>query len=372
MNRVFLIAGRTGGPFFPLPAVVRNLKNIEPICIGVRGGFEDQAAKTKGWQIHYLPDTRLTIFSFKREKLRETIKNYLELIKNIFLLVWSFLKSLYLLLKLRPKMIYSTGSFLAVPMILAAKVTNTIHFTNTKIVIHQQDPLPGLSNRITIDFADLATCVFDYTKSNYPKFAQVLQIPNPIDTTIYHDLSLEENITNPVLKQFLTTKSDLPLLLIFGGGSGSEDINVWTLKNIDGLLQKFRIVHLIGILQKKDLMEVDDKNYLRLEALFEEMPAVMDFADVVLCRAGMASITELLYLQKPAYLVPLPSTHQEQNAEMVKNQFYILDQKDRPLWLDTISKTFPQYFEHLIYPDRQKTESQLADYYQKLQSLLDN
>jgi len=372
MNRVFLIAGRTGGPFFPLPAVVNNLHNIQPICIGIRGGFEEHAAKTKGWKIEYLPDTRLTIFSFKREKLRETIKNYLELALNIFLLVWSFVKSLYLLVRFNPKMIYSTGSFLAVPMVLAAKVTNSVGFTNTKIVVHQQDPLPGLSNRLTIDFADLASCVFDYTKSRYTKFSQVLQIPNPIDAEIYTDLSISKNIKNPELKKFLTAKSELPLLLIFGGGSGSEDINVWTLKNIKGLLKKFRIIHLIGVLQKKELDDVEHAGYLRLDALFEEMPAVMNASDVVLCRAGMASITELLYLQKPAYLVPLPSTHQEQNAEMVKDQFYILDQKDRPNWLQTISDSYPSYFKSVVYPDKQKTTQQLADYYQKLQSLLDN
>jgi UDP-N-acetylglucosamine--N-acetylmuramyl-(pentapeptide) pyrophosphoryl-undecaprenol N-acetylglucosamine transferase len=372
MNRVFLIAGRTGGPFFPLPAIAHNLKNIEPICIGVKGGFEDLACQKRNWKIYHLPETRLTILSFKKEKIRETIKNYLEFGLNILLFLWSLLKSFILIAWWKPKMIYSTGSFLAVPMIYAAKFSNLIGITNTKIVIHQQDPLPGISNRLTANFADTLTCVYSYTKSNFKQFKQSLVIPNPIDTELYDKPKMETLLQNTPLKKFLFVESEKPVMLIFGGGSGSEDINVWTMKNIVELLQKFRIIHLTGILQTKELENIQHDGYIRLTALFEEMPVVMKLADLVLCRAGMASNTELQYLEKAAFLVPLPSTHQEVNAQMVSQYFYILHQKDRPDWMQTISENYPVYFEQIKYPEKQKTNTELEKYYQKLQTLLDN
>ncbi len=371
MHTIFFIAGRTGGPFFPLPSVIKNLDNIKPVIIGIKGGFEERASLQKGWKILFLPDTRLTILTFKKEKLRETIKNYFELAINICLFGWSILKSLYFLLRFSPKMIYSTGSFLAVPMTFAAKFTNFLRLTNTKIVVHQQDPLPGLSNRLTVKYADLVSCVFDYTKSKYPQFSNAKLVPNPIDTELYDEIEKSLTVQNSTLKSFLNKPSDKPLLLIFGGGSGSEDINVWTIKNLDRLLTKFRIIHLTGLLQKLVLEEVQSEDYLRLEAIFEEMPYVMKKVDLVLCRAGMASITELLYLQKPAFLVPLPHTHQEKNAEMVKDYFYILDQKDRPEWADTIFENYPKFFSTVKYLDKIKVGNELKEYYGQLQSLLD-
>ncbi|MEM1312077.1 MAG: UDP-N-acetylglucosamine--N-acetylmuramyl-(pentapeptide) pyrophosphoryl-undecaprenol N-acetylglucosamine transferase [Patescibacteria group bacterium] len=378
MNKVYLIAGRTGGPFFPLPAVVKSLSNIEPICIGVKNGFEETASHKRGWKIRYLPETRLTLLSFKTEKISETVKNYSDLFKNFILLAWSFLKCVYFLVLDKPKMIYSTGSFLAVPIIYAAEITNFFRLTTTKIIIHQQDPQPGLSNKLTVSKANLVSYVYNYTKLNYSKFKNAIQIPNPIEEEKYNKLSLLtqdkliEQAKNLELQKFLKIKNSNPLMLIFGGGSGSEDINVWTINNIDELLKKFRIIHLTGLLQTKQLGDVKNVNYLRLEVLFEEMPIVMKLADLVLCRAGMASITELQYLEKPAYLVPLPSTHQEENAKMVESLFYILHQSNRPSWLNTISKTYPAYFDQVTFPSKDIAQSKLKKYYKTLQDMLDN
>ena len=354
MKKIFYVAGRTGGPFFPIPAVIDALSEYQPIIIGVKKGYEERVSKNKSYTFYTLPQTRLRISSFKREKISETIFNYLDLLPNLIKMAWSVLKSLYLLITHRPAGIYATGSFLAVPLVFAAQITNFLRITRTKVFVHQQDPLPGISNKIITRWSDVLSCVFEYTKNTFPRFARALIIQNPISVSEYQPLEAEEKKMfqkkQAFLAKFVNKPSSKPLLLVFGGGSGSEDINVWLVKNKENMLNKFRIVHLTGILQEKQLAHIDHPDYFRMQALLNgEMPTMLKYADVVLCRSGLATITELMYLRKPAYLVPLPSTHQEKNAELVEKYFYILHQDNRPEWFEKIESSYPTHFSSINY-----------------------
>jgi UDP-N-acetylglucosamine:LPS N-acetylglucosamine transferase len=89
-------------------------------------------------------------------------------------------------------------------------------------------------------------------------------------------------------------------------------------------------------LQTEKLEEVSGVNYFRTEVLFEDMPLVMILADRVICRAGMASISELLYLKKKAFLIPLEHSHQELNAELMEDKFVILRQGEKGKWVEVV------------------------------------
>jgi UDP-N-acetylglucosamine--N-acetylmuramyl-(pentapeptide) pyrophosphoryl-undecaprenol N-acetylglucosamine transferase len=369
------VAGRTGGPFFPFPAVIDALPEYQPIIVGIKNGFEDRVAEFNNYPIYYLPQTRLRVLSFKREKLSETLYNYLDLIPNIAKLLWSICKSIYLLIRFRPLALYTTGSFLAVPLAIACRITNFLHLTQTKIIVHQQDPLPGFSNNVIAPWAHLLSCVFEYTRETFPKYKDATITPNPIQEKVYAKFTREEKLIlsekQPALSTFVYRRSNKPLLLVFGGGSGSEDINVWLVKNLTEMLEHFRIVHLTGILQKKTLITVDHADYFRMEALLNgEMPSMLKKADVVLCRSGLATITELLYLSKPAFLVPLPSTHQEINAQVVADKFYILDQKDRLQWAETIITHYPSFFKDIEYNSKKDHTMALKKYYEQLRATI--
>jgi UDP-N-acetylglucosamine--N-acetylmuramyl-(pentapeptide) pyrophosphoryl-undecaprenol N-acetylglucosamine transferase len=375
IKNIFLIAGRTGGPFFPLPTIANNLSDYEPIYIGVKGGFEQQAIAKLNSKLEFLPDIRLTILSFKKEKLSETIANYFKVFLVVLKFIWALFKSFFLVIKYNPKMIYSTGSFLSIPIFIAAKIANFTRITKIKLVVHQQDPEPGLANKICSKWAHYNSCVFEYTKENFSDFKTATVIPNPVESSKYNQITdfynniLKQN--NPKLLDFVNQKNSKPLLFIFGGGSGSEDFNVWLTKNFEQAIKKFRIIHLTGLLQKTEV-KLSHPDYFGSVALFTEMIAVMKLCDVVLCRAGLGSITELMLLQKPAFIVPLPSTHQELNAKLVSQYFQVLDQKDRPIWLQQIQDSYPKFFEKISYPSNKLTEKKLQSYYNELNYLLDN
>jgi UDP-N-acetylglucosamine--N-acetylmuramyl-(pentapeptide) pyrophosphoryl-undecaprenol N-acetylglucosamine transferase len=343
--QVFLVAGLTGGPFFPLPWYAKTLTEIlgsetQVHYLGVKGSFEEKRAATDNLSLITLPSVKLSILSFKKQKPSELIKNILELIGSLFMLQYSILRCLYLLVKYRPRAIVTTGSFLAVPLVIAR---NFLKFfgLKTKLIVHQQDPLPGLSNKYSARYSDVLSCVFSYTQEHFTVFKDAQIIPNPLQKEVYdtsqsQDLKLLERV-NVKLYQWLKKDTLKPLLFLFGGGSGSQDLNRWLYRNHDELIKAVRIVHLTGLLQNDDTPE-ESTDYFTQKAFLKEMIPMLKRSDMVMCRAGLGSISELRYLQKTGLLVPLPHSHQELNAELVNDEFTILKQSEMETWVETIEK----------------------------------
>jgi UDP-N-acetylglucosamine--N-acetylmuramyl-(pentapeptide) pyrophosphoryl-undecaprenol N-acetylglucosamine transferase len=373
----FYICGLTGGPYFPIPAIIEQINNFDNVCpilIGVRSSYEQKLAESQNLKIQYLPKVKLDLLSFRNAKLYEILIDFFKMVFNIFGFGYSILKCMFLLLKFRPVLIYSTGSFLAVPMIWSSFFLNKVHLTNTKIVVHQQDATVGLANKLTVNFADLTSCVFDYSRNNYKQFETAHLIPNPIIPSKYY---MESNWEDEELETFVkNNKEHKPLLLIFGGGSGSLFINNWVADNVDELLAKFRVIHLTGTLQKEsnqvqNLGFSHSKNldYHSQIAVIEDMPVLLASVDLVMCRAGLGSISELIFLNKKTFLVPLPDSHQEQNAILTVDNysnFEVLEQAQSAQWLDQIlnydleSKTTNNDFD----------KAALDNYYTKLIELI--
>jgi UDP-N-acetylglucosamine--N-acetylmuramyl-(pentapeptide) pyrophosphoryl-undecaprenol N-acetylglucosamine transferase len=417
-NNCFYICGLTGGPFFPIPAIIEqvetNIPNTKPILIGVQNSYESKIAGQFDYNIEYLPKAKLDLLSFKNQSFLEFIQGVLKSIWSILLLIFSFAKCVFLLIKYHPILIYSTGSFLAVPMLWAAKLTNVMKITKAKIIVHQQDATIGLANKLTANLADLKSCVFQYTKNKYPQFQNAELIPNPIIISKYNANNTWQDKNLEAFVKDKTTKKTL--LLIFGGGSGALAINKWVNENIIKLTAKFRIIHLTGILQKEKLQkskanvgnsplemtgtarldpamhspkgwqpQVDgvDKSddnifknkikqnpaYHAQPSVLQDMPVLLSKVDLVICRAGLGSISELSFLNKPTFLVPLPYSHQEQNAELItqkNSKFKVLNQVDQNIWLNTIQNT------KFYFSDSAFNQHSLDNYYTKIANLINS
>ena len=113
------------------------------------------------------------------------------------------------------------------------------------------------------------------------------------------------------------------------------------------LTNNFKVIHLTGAInsnKSKTNSQPQIADYYCTEALFEDMPIILSKANAVLCRAGLGSISELELLHsinsnRQSYLVALPHSHQELNAQLASEQdsrFKILDNHDTSKWLDTI------------------------------------
>jgi UDP-N-acetylglucosamine--N-acetylmuramyl-(pentapeptide) pyrophosphoryl-undecaprenol N-acetylglucosamine transferase len=363
MNEIFLCG-------VPLLAISSHIKHHEPYIIGVHKGFERVIASRKHIPFLRLYEAKLSILSFRNANLFSVFLSLPQTFWALFLIVLNYFLCTYYLLRHKPLLILSAGGFSAVPLIFSANILKTLRVLDTTIIIHQQDSIPGLTNKLTAKLSQVLTCVYPKTLT-YTNFSNAEIIPNPIDETMYSSVSLKAYQTKEPFKSFLEL-STLPVLLIYGGGSGAKAINDWVSKDIDSLCNHFRVIHLIGELQTnpEHFLGIKTIGYLPIISLYDEMPFVLSISNLVISRAGLGAITELKYLNKQAFLVPLPNSHQEANAEQEANRFGILKQENINNWLPLILR----YKEILpkIEPIENGLHSEsLVKYYDKLQTFLD-
>lgn len=305
---VALAGGGTGGPATPLIAVASILKQNHPdvrlIFIGTASGPEKIWAEELGLQFETLPAAKLRRYF--------SLQNVVDVLKFIF----SFFKSLSLILRNDIDVVVGAGGFISVPVIWAAKILGR------KVLIHQQDVEPTLSNKLTKSFANTITLTFQEQKNNFPKgiFAG-----NPVRPVIF------DGDKNRAKKEFVL--SDQPVILVFGGGSGAFELDKAVISAVPLFIGAgYQILHIVG---KNSPKEGEFLNaglgYIRRGTLTgRDMADALAAADLVICRAGIGTISELSAKGLAAIVVPMPDSHQELNGEILraKNAARVLPQNN--------------------------------------------
>jgi len=288
--KILLTGGGTLGSVSPLIAIYEEAKfqskDWEWFWIGTKTGVERKVIESLNIQYEWIP----------RSKLRRYFA--LQTILDPFILIVSFFRSLLIILNTKPDLVIGAGSFISVPVIWAAWIFRK------KIIIHQQDIKPTLSNKLTAFCASKITVSFEKSLDDYPKY-KTEYIGNPV-----RDALLGANPKNAQEKFKLNL--EYPTLLVTGGSSGAKAINEWVWNNVSELSYKINLIHLTGEdnINEKVLKE----NYHQIEFLHGDMFHVLKSADLVITRAGISTLTELSYLKKPSILIPMPESHQEDNA----------------------------------------------------------
>jgi UDP-N-acetylglucosamine--N-acetylmuramyl-(pentapeptide) pyrophosphoryl-undecaprenol N-acetylglucosamine transferase len=300
--KIILAGGGTGGPATPLLAVASEIKKLEPtaefLFVGTKNGPEQKLVE----------EAQIRFVSISSGKLRRyfSLQNFFDL----FRILAGFLQAKKIIKEFKPDLVFSVGSFVAVPVCFAAR-------KKAKIVIHQQDARIGLANKLVAPFADYITTTFQettkefYTGSGFEKNPKVRTewVGNPV-----REAFLNNDTTG---KEFFNLTTDLPVLLIFGGATGATQINEVVDGAIPELAKAHQVIHVTG--KGKNTIEYRDPNYHPYEFLTKEMPIAMKIADIVVARAGLSTIAELSALGKVAIIVPMPDSHQEDNAAILKH-----------------------------------------------------
>lgn len=296
--KILLSGGGSGGPVTPLLAVAdefkKNKEAYDFFWIGTKNGPEKQMVEREGIEFE-------SIFSGK-------LRRYFSLLNfiDLFLVFLGFLQSILILLKKRPNLIMSAGGFVSVPMVWAAGILRI------PVLIHQQDIRPGLANKLMAPFARVITVTFEKSLKDYGKKA--IWVGNPVRNRLEkYKMTKREAIKK------LGLNESLPVVLILGGGTGSLAINKLIEESLPELTGFCQIVHIAG--KGKILEQESVKNYKVFEFLdLEGMVKVYTVADLVVSRCGMGVLTELSILGKSAILIPMPDTHQEDNAEIFSQE----------------------------------------------------
>jgi len=281
---IFLSGGGTMGSVTPLVALWERLRgDFECIWIGSRKGVE------RG----YIGGLGMPYVSIPAGKFRHYLS--IKTLLAPFFILAGLIASVGLTLAYRPKAIVVSGSFVSVPLVWAG------YLGGIPIIAHQEDLKIGLAGRLTIPFASAVTAAFPETLKEI-KNKNKSCIGNPV----------REIFRNPKTEKW---QGDLPMVLILGGGLGSEKINRAIAEIAPELAGKARVLHLTG--KNKTIgVAKPDKNYERFEGLWgEDLAGAMAAADIVVSRAGLSTLGELSALGKATILIPLPGVGQENNAE---------------------------------------------------------
>jgi len=299
INYIAVTGGGTGGHILPLIAVLEELNknwNGEIIWIGSSSEMEKRLIKSVKVEYYKIPTGKLRrYFSFK---------NIIDIGKIISGIIVSFI----ILLKKKPKILFSKGGYVSVPPVLAA------YFLKIPIFTHESDVDPGLATRINAYFSKRILVSFPETLSYFKNFLKpkVFVTGNPVRISIYKgDPSVGRNIVH--------CDKNKRILFILGGSQGSQRINKLIDEIKEKLSNKYCVIHQTGF---KDFKPSKIKGYTTVKYLNEELPHILAASSLVLCRAGANTLWELAACRKASILIPLPLTSsrgdQIRNAEVFK------------------------------------------------------
>lgn len=296
MKKVILTTGGTGGHIYPALAIADNLreKGIEVLFIGSKTRMEKDIVPKSGYRFIGL-DIRVP----------RGIKNIISFIKAI--------KVAYKLLKREePDAIIGFGNYISVPVVLAGILQRK------KVYLQEQNANIGFANKVFYKFAKLTFLAFEKTYDDMPiKYQDKFKvIGNPLRVEI-------EGLKYAEERKKIGLASDEKLLLITGGSLGAQEINNAILKNWEKFLNHEKIVVYWAtgktnydeiISQIKEKKEKDE-----IKSYFDNMLEIMAAADLVVCRAGALTISEVIELERPSIIIPYSSVKvgQYENAKIL-------------------------------------------------------
>ncbi len=214
--------------------------------------------------------------------------------------------------KLKPDIVFAKGGFVSIPVVTAAR------WRRIPVVLHESDFTPGLANRVCAPFATRVCTNFRETVDFFKPGKAVCT-----GTPIRKELTEGDPEEGLRLTGFTRER---PIVLVMGGSLGAAALNEAVRTALPLLLKKYQLVHLCG---RGNLDEslAGLEGYVQLEYASEELKHLYAMADVMLSRAGANALAEILLLQMPALLVPLPASSgsrgdQELNAESFEKNGY--------------------------------------------------
>jgi len=294
MTTILFTGGGTLGPVTPLLAVAESLRKRHPQWRFVWVGTEHGPERT-------LIAPQMEFVSMPAVKLRRYLR--WESVTEFFRVPTTLRAAHQIVDEYRPNVVIGAGGYVQVPLMWSA------HRRGAKILIHQQDVRPGLANRLSARWADQITVTFEEGLSAFGRPA--ILTGNPVRAGIFSadPSSAREQLQLPPEK---------PVVLILGGGTGSMALNRLVTDLVDPLLPQASIIHLTGI--QRDYQPLVRSGYVVRPFMGPEVMDALALADVVVTRAGMGSLTELAALKKAAIIIPIPDSHQEDNAAMLAAQ----------------------------------------------------
>lgn len=279
MKKIVLTGGGTAGHVTPNIALIPSLKENgwDIAYIGSHQGIEkDLITKEK-----------IPYYGIASGKLRRYLS--FQNLKDPFKVVKGYFEAYKILKKLKPKVVFSKGGYVTVPVVLAARSLKI------PVIIHESDITPGLANKIAMKSAKTVCVNFEETLKYVG--SKGVYTGSPIRAELFEG-SKEKG---KELCQFQVSK---PTLLMMGGSLGSVKINEVLREALPTLTQRFNVIHICGK-GNLDSSKEGMQGYKQFEYVGKELPHLFASADLMISRAGANALSEIVALHIPSLLIPL-------------------------------------------------------------------
>ena len=321
-KKIVLTGGGTAGHVMPHVALLEEYEKLgyKVYYIGT-DGIEKQI-------ISAYPNVEYR--SIRAGKLRRyfDVQNFFD----IFNILVGFFQSLIYLISIRPRLVFSKGGFVSVPVSYAAKIIGT------KVVTHESDVTPGLANKLLKPVVSKYYYAFEETGKYLPS-----SISKRVGIPIRADLFKGDKQKGLSMCGFTPEK---PVILVMGGSLGAQRLNEALKDNLDSLLNIFQIIHITG---KGKSLDIVKSGYKSFEFIQDGLEDIFAATDIVVSRAGANSLFEFLDLKIPMLLIPLEigsRGDQVLNAESFKKQGFAEVLRETELTKDKLLNAIQTVFEN--------------------------
>lgn len=313
----FLFAcGGTAGHINPAIAVANRLKELLPdsefLFVGAEGKMESQLIPREGYSIR-----TIKVSGLRRSFAPSEIVYNIRTIKNLAV---SFSQAKAIIRDFKPDIAIGTGGYVCYPVLRKAAQMDI------PTVVHESNALPGLTTKMLSDKVDKIMVGFDESRNVYSRPEKVEVTGTPVRGEFL-------NLDRKSARADLGVEQDMPLVVSFWGSLGASNMNriMGDFIKLNNEKKSFRHIHATGggergLEEMKKLLEEkgvkgEAENGIDIRPYIYDMPKVMAAADLILCRGGASTLSELAVLGRAAVIVPSPyvtNNHQESNARALE------------------------------------------------------
>lgn len=323
--RILISAGGTGGHIYPALAIIEGFKkydkDLEVLYIGTKNRMEKDIVPKNG-----IPYYGIEIYGLS--------KNIFKDIKDVFLIFKAKKEIKKKILEFKPDVVLGIGGYVTYPVLSVAK---SLHI---KTFIHEQNAIPGKTNKMISKYADIIGISFKESAKYFPN-KNILYTGNPTGIRALN--------TPRITKSSLGLNDDKPLVVVVCGSLGSETVNnamkgyLKTLENKD-----YQVVYITGKNLYEEFIKIKYPKNVKVLPYLDNLTGLLKETDVLVARAGASTIAEVLSLKVPTIFIPSPyvaNNHQYYNAVSLKNDNLALMLEEKDLSIPNITKNI----EDLLY-----------------------
>ncbi|EKN62535.1 undecaprenyldiphospho-muramoylpentapeptide beta-N-acetylglucosaminyltransferase [Schinkia azotoformans] len=298
--RILVSGGGTGGHIYPAIAFIKEIKKHQPdaefLYIGTEKGLEKSIVEREN-----IPFKSIEITGFKRKLSFENIKTIMRFLKGTSL-------SKKYIKEFKPDIVLGTGGYVCGPVVYAAAKLNI------PTIIHEQNSVPGLTNKFLSKYVDKVALCFEEAGQYFPKEKTILT-GNPRASEV---IGNDGNIGKRSVGLDPTKK----VVLIVGGSRGAKPINDAFIEVLPKVREKsYQVLYVTGDVHYenvlKEVNKVGNPDNVIIKPFLHNMPEVLAGVDLIVARAGATTLAEITALGIPSILIPSPyvtNNHQEKNA----------------------------------------------------------